>query len=148
MTDAGAVNRSPVPPGLGGAAHQLVITATQDLRDAAVSCTCLRAAGPDPIGVRRRWGGEAWAAWLASSRGTEWRHDRPDRRRLAGAELGSSRWPRRIEIPCRPTALLPDRPGYHPDRQLFGQATPGPAPHPTTPAAPVPALLPLARAGS
>jgi hypothetical protein len=43
-----------------------VITATQDLRDVAVSCTCLRAAGLDPIGVRRRWGGgEAWATWLA-----------------------------------------------------------------------------------
>jgi len=60
--DAGA----PGPPGLGGAAHQLVITATQDLRDVAVSYTCLRAAGLDPIGVRRRRGGcEAWAAWLA-----------------------------------------------------------------------------------
>jgi hypothetical protein len=47
--DAGA----PGPPGLGGAAHQLVITATQDLRDVAVSYTCLRAAGLDPIGVRR-----------------------------------------------------------------------------------------------
>jgi hypothetical protein len=64
--DAGAVSRRPVPPGLGGAAHQLVITATQDLRDIAVPCTRLRAAGPDPIGVRRSWGGgEAWAAWLA-----------------------------------------------------------------------------------
>ena len=42
-----------------------MITVTQDLRDVAVPCTCLRAAGLDPIGVRRRWGGEAWAAWLA-----------------------------------------------------------------------------------
>ena len=42
-----------------------MITAMQDLRDVAVSCTCLRAAGLDPIRVRRRWGGEAWATWLA-----------------------------------------------------------------------------------
>lgn len=64
--DAGAVSRRPVPPGLGSAAHQLVIAAMQDLRDVAVSCTCLRAAGLDPIRVRRRWGGgEAWATWLA-----------------------------------------------------------------------------------
>jgi hypothetical protein len=42
-----------VPPGLGGAAHQLVITATQNLRDVAVSRTCLRAAALDPIGMRR-----------------------------------------------------------------------------------------------
>ena len=55
-----------VPPGRGGTAHQLIIAATPDLRDIAVSCTCLRAAGLAPIGVRRRWGGgEAWAAWLA-----------------------------------------------------------------------------------
>jgi len=55
-----------VPPGLGGAADQLVITATHDLRDVAVPCTCPRAAGLDPIGVRRRRGdGEARAAWLA-----------------------------------------------------------------------------------
>ena len=55
-----------VPPGRGGAAHQLIITATRDLRDIAVSCTCLRVAGLAPLGVRRRWGGgEAWAAWLA-----------------------------------------------------------------------------------
>jgi len=40
--DAGPVSRRPVPPGPGGAAHQLVITATQDLRDLAVSCTRLR----------------------------------------------------------------------------------------------------------
>ena len=33
-----------VPPGLGGAAHHLVITATQDLRDLAVPCACLRVA--------------------------------------------------------------------------------------------------------
>ena len=32
--------------------------------------------------------------------------------------------------------------GSHPDHRLFGQATPGPATHPTTPAAPVPAQLP------
>ncbi len=55
-----------VPPGRGGAAHQLIIVPAPDLRDVAVSCTCLRAAGLVPIGVRRRWGGgEAWAAWLA-----------------------------------------------------------------------------------
>jgi hypothetical protein len=48
VTDAGPVSRRPVPPGLGGAGHQLVITAPQDLRDAAVPCTCLRAAGLDP----------------------------------------------------------------------------------------------------
>ena len=57
--DAGAVSQRPVPPGPGGAAHQLAITATQNLREIAVSGTCLRAAGLDPIGVRR-WGGEAW----------------------------------------------------------------------------------------
>jgi hypothetical protein len=57
---------SAVPPGRGGAAHQLIIVPTPDLRDVAVSCTCLRAAGLAPIGVRRRWGGgEAWAVWLA-----------------------------------------------------------------------------------
>ena len=39
--DAGAVSRRPVPPGPGGAAHQLAITATQDLRDIAVPCPCL-----------------------------------------------------------------------------------------------------------
>jgi transposase len=32
--------------------------------------------------------------------------------------------------------------GSHPDHRLFGQATPGPATHPTTPTAPFPALLP------
>src|SRR2546430_6858075 len=32
--------------------------------------------------------------------------------------------------------------GSHPDHRLFGQATPGPATHPTTPAAPSPAPLP------
>jgi transposase len=32
--------------------------------------------------------------------------------------------------------------GSHPDHRLFGQATPGPATHPMTPAAPVPAQLP------
>jgi hypothetical protein len=37
-----------MPPALGGTADQLVITATQDLRDAAVSRACLRAAGLDP----------------------------------------------------------------------------------------------------
>ena len=64
--DADSVSRRPVPPGPGGAADQLVITATQDLRDVAVSRTCLRAVGLDPIGVRRRWGGgEAWLAHLA-----------------------------------------------------------------------------------
>jgi len=43
-----------------------VITATHDLRDVAVPCTCPRAVGLDPIGLRRRrGGGEAWAAWLA-----------------------------------------------------------------------------------
>jgi hypothetical protein len=48
VMDAGAVSRRPVPPGLGGAAHQLVLTTTQDLRDVAVPCTCLRASGQDP----------------------------------------------------------------------------------------------------
>jgi len=51
--DAGAVSWRPVPPGLGGAAHQLVSTVTQNLRDVAASCTCLPAAGLDPIGMRR-----------------------------------------------------------------------------------------------
>jgi hypothetical protein len=46
-----------VPPGLGGAAHQLVITVTQNLRDVAMSCTCLPAAALDPIGLRRGWVG-------------------------------------------------------------------------------------------
>jgi transposase len=32
--------------------------------------------------------------------------------------------------------------GSHPDHRLFGQATPGPATHPTTPATPSPAQLP------
>ena len=55
-----------VPPGRGGRAQQLVIAATRDLRAVAVSCTCLRATGRDPIGVRPMWGGgEAYAAWLA-----------------------------------------------------------------------------------
>ena len=55
-----------VPPGRGGAAHQLIIVPTPDLHDVAVSRTCLRAAGLAPIGVRRRRGaGEARAAWLA-----------------------------------------------------------------------------------
>lgn len=54
------------PPGRGGAAHQLVIAPEPDLRNIAVSCTCLRNADRDPIGVQLRWGGgEAWAAWLA-----------------------------------------------------------------------------------
>ena len=39
--DAGAVSQRPVPPGPGGAAPQLAITATQDLRDIAVPCPCL-----------------------------------------------------------------------------------------------------------
>lgn len=50
--DAGAVSRRPVPPGHGGAAHQLVSTAAQDVRDVAVPCTCLRAAGLDPSTCR------------------------------------------------------------------------------------------------
>jgi hypothetical protein len=37
--------------------------------------------------------------------------------------------------------------GSHPDHRLFGQATPGPATHPTTPAAPFPALLPPRASG-
>ena len=49
-----------MPPGLGGAAHQLVSTAAQDLRDVAVSCTCLRAAGVE-LGP---WDREV-ARWLA-----------------------------------------------------------------------------------
>ena len=35
----------------------------------------------------------------------------------------------------------------HPDHRLFGQATPGPATHPTTPAAPFPAPLPSRASG-
>ena len=55
-----------VPPGRGGATRQLLIVPGADLRDVAVSDSCLRAAGLAPIGVRRRRGGcEAWAAWLA-----------------------------------------------------------------------------------
>ncbi len=37
--------------------------------------------------------------------------------------------------------------GSHPDHRLFGQATPGPAPHPATPAAPFPAPLPSRASG-
>jgi transposase len=37
--------------------------------------------------------------------------------------------------------------GSHPERRLFGQATPGPATHPTTPAAPFPAPLPSRASG-
>ena len=37
--------------------------------------------------------------------------------------------------------------GSHPDHRLFGQATPGPAIHPTTPAAPSPAPLPSRASG-
>ena len=37
--------------------------------------------------------------------------------------------------------------GSHPDYRLFGQATPGPATHPTTPAAPFPAPLPSRASG-
>jgi hypothetical protein len=37
--------------------------------------------------------------------------------------------------------------GSHPDHRLFGQATPGPATHPTTPAAPFPAPLPARASG-
>src|SRR6516225_9858919 len=40
VMDADSVSRRPVPPGPGGAADQLVITATHDLRDIAVPCTC------------------------------------------------------------------------------------------------------------
>jgi hypothetical protein len=36
--------------------------------------------------------------------------------------------------------------GSHPDHRLFGQATPGPATHPTTPAAPFPRCCHLVRA--
>jgi hypothetical protein len=54
------------PPGQGGAAHQLQIVPTPDLRKVAVSCTCRATAERDPIGVRARWeGGEAYRAWLA-----------------------------------------------------------------------------------
>ena len=54
-----------VPPGRGGPGHQLMIAATRDLREIAVSCTCLRSADREPIGVQPRWeGGEAYAAWL------------------------------------------------------------------------------------
>jgi transposase len=37
--------------------------------------------------------------------------------------------------------------GSHPERRLFGQATPGPATHPTTPTAPFPAPLPSRASG-
>ena len=37
--------------------------------------------------------------------------------------------------------------GSHPEHRLFGQATPGPATHPTTPAAPFPAPLPSRASG-
>ena len=37
--------------------------------------------------------------------------------------------------------------GSHPGHRLFGQATPGPATHPTTPAAPFPAPLPSRASG-
>jgi hypothetical protein len=54
-----------VPPDRGGAAHQLIIVPTPHLRDVAVYCTCLRAAGLAPIGVRRRWGRRRDAGRLA-----------------------------------------------------------------------------------
>jgi hypothetical protein len=55
-----------VPTGRGGAAHQLQIAPTPDLRKVAVSCTCRAAAERGPIGVRARWaGGEAYRACLA-----------------------------------------------------------------------------------
>jgi len=55
-----------VPTGRGGAAHQLQIAPTPDLRKVAVSCTCRTTAEREPIGVRLRWeGGEAYRAWLA-----------------------------------------------------------------------------------
>jgi transposase len=37
--------------------------------------------------------------------------------------------------------------GSHPDHRLFGQATPGPATHPTTPVTPSPVLLPSRASG-
>src|SRR5262249_46634466 len=37
--------------------------------------------------------------------------------------------------------------GSHPEHRLFGQATPGPATHPTTPAAPFPVPLPSRASG-
>ena len=37
--------------------------------------------------------------------------------------------------------------GSHPEHRLFGQATPGPATHPTTPTAPFPAPLPPRASG-
>ena len=59
--------RRPVPPSLGGAAHQLVITVTQDLRDVAVPCTCLRAAGLDrsacAAGGAARRGRHGWPTY-------------------------------------------------------------------------------------
>ena len=63
-----------VPPGRGGATRQLVIVPGADLRDVAVSDSCLRAAGLAPIGVRRRrGGGQARAAWLARRAEGAWR---------------------------------------------------------------------------
>lgn len=56
---------SAVPPGRGGAAHQLVIVPAP-ARTVEVTCTCLRAAAREPIGVQARWaGGEAYRAWEA-----------------------------------------------------------------------------------
>jgi len=61
-----AVAPATVPPGRGGAAHQLQIAPTPDLRQVAVSCTCRTRAERGPLGVRTRWaGGEAYRAWLA-----------------------------------------------------------------------------------
>ena len=63
-----------VPPGRGGATRQLLIVPAPDLRDVAVSDSCLRAAGLAPIGVRRRrGGGQARAAWLARRAEGAWR---------------------------------------------------------------------------
>jgi hypothetical protein len=48
VTDAAAASQRPVPPGPGGTAHPLVLTATHDLPDVAVPRADLRTAGLDP----------------------------------------------------------------------------------------------------
>jgi hypothetical protein len=59
------------PPGIGGPGHQLIIIPAQDCRGIVVTCTCLRDAELEPIGMRRKWGeGEAYGAWMAHVHGS------------------------------------------------------------------------------
>jgi hypothetical protein len=87
-------------------------------RKISATSPCPAPACAPPARIRSACAADGWGArrgqhgWPTSCR-TQRRHDRPGRRRRPDAELGSSRWPRRIEIPCRPTALLPDRPGQN-----------------------------------